>query len=145
MVLFIQTLPTKYFNTIFIEFKTNNQYGKDILLAEWMVLFVLGSEGTDYVSQIYQRTKKVVSCKYKQFCLRCSWKESGEGVEDICTVLISFLKYLCHFPGFQFLKQNYLYNTYFVNNNNSQKWLTFQIFCPNCTQKILVPLQQVFP
>lgn len=43
-----------YFNTVFVEFETNNQYGKNTFLTEWMVsLFVSVSEETGYVSQIY--------------------------------------------------------------------------------------------
>lgn len=43
-----------YFNTVFVEFETNNQYGKNTFLTEWMVsLFVFVSEETGYVSQIY--------------------------------------------------------------------------------------------
>ena len=91
------------------------------------------------------RRQQVIGCKYEQFCMRCNWKESDEGVEDIHAVLMSFLQYFCYFPVFQFLKQKYLYSTTFINNNNIQKLLTFQILCPNCAQKIPVPLQQGSP
>lgn len=43
-----------YFNTVFVGFEANNQYGKNTFLTEWMVsLFVFVSEETGYVSQIY--------------------------------------------------------------------------------------------
>lgn len=61
-----------------------------------MVLFIFGGERTGITN--LSENKKELSCKYKQLNMRYKGKESDNGIEDIRSILVSFLKYFFYFP-----------------------------------------------